>query len=63
MLSKKAVRYDNKAYFSGIDQNKFVNQFISEIQSTIEKVLEPVCCKKRQKKVPDQFLVCGIGDL
>ena len=24
--------------------------------------LEPVCCKKQQKKVPDQLLVCGIGD-
>ena len=26
-------------------------------------LLEPVCCKKQQKKVPDQLLVCGIGDL
>ena len=26
-------------------------------------VLEPVCCKKQQKKVPDQFLVCGKADL
>ena len=26
-------------------------------------LLELVCCKKRQKIVPDQFLVCGIGDL
>ena len=25
--------------------------------------LEPVCCKKKEKKVPDQLLVCGIGDL
>ena len=25
--------------------------------------LEPVCCKKKQKKVPDQLLVSGIGDL
>ena len=23
--------------------------------------LEPVCCKKRQKIVPDQLLVCGVG--
>ena len=28
-----------------------------------EKTLEPVCCKKQQKKVPDQLLVCRIGDL
>ena len=26
-------------------------------------ILEPVCCKKRQKKVPDQLLVCRIGGL
>ena len=26
-------------------------------------VLELVCCKKQQKKVLDQLLVCGIGDL
>ena len=26
-------------------------------------LLEPVCCKKQQKKVPDQLLVCGIGYL
>ena len=25
--------------------------------------LEPVCCKKQQKKVPDLLLVCRIGDL
>ena len=25
--------------------------------------LEPIFCKKQQKKVPDQLLVCGIGDL
>ena len=24
---------------------------------------EPVCCKEQQKKVPDQLLVCAIGDL
>ena len=26
-------------------------------------MVEPVCCKKQQKKVPDQLLFCGIGDL
>ena len=29
----------------------------------VTKYLEPVCCKKQQKKVPDQLLVCGKGDL
>ena len=24
--------------------------------------LEPVCCKKQQKEVPEQLLVCRIGD-
>jgi len=24
--------------------------------------LEPVCFKKRQKIVPDQLLVCGVGE-
>ena len=24
--------------------------------------LDPVCCKKRQKIVPGQLLVCGVGD-
>ena len=27
------------------------------------QLLEPVCCKKQKKKVPDQLLVCRIGDL
>ena len=26
------------------------------------RLLEPVCCKKQQKKVPNQLLVCGIGE-
>ena len=26
------------------------------------KYLEPVCCKKWQKIVPDELLVCGVGD-
>ena len=28
-----------------------------------EFFLKPVCCKKQQKIVPDQLLVCGVGDL
>ena len=28
-----------------------------------DQPLEPVCCKIQQKKVPDQLLVCRIGDL
>ena len=26
-------------------------------------LLKPVCCKKKQQKVPDQLLISGIGDL
>ena len=29
----------------------------------VSGVLEPVCCKKRQKKVPTKKLVWGIGDV
>ena len=32
-------------------------------QFKVSTYLEPVCCKKQQKKIPDQLLVCGIGDL
>ena len=34
---------------------------ISELEPIL--ILESVCCKKQQKKVHDQLLVCGIGDL
>ena len=37
-----------------------VTWWSSEIVPMVE--LEPVCCKKQQKKIPDQLLVCGIGD-
>ena len=36
----------------------FANTHIFDYQ-----VLELVCCKKQQKQVPDQLLVCGIGEL
>ena len=45
----------------------FVNDRYVVIVCTVQvkylPTLEPVCCKKQQKKVPDQLLVCGIGDL
>ena len=31
------------------------------MESAVDPKLEPVCCKKRQKIVPDQLLVCGVG--
>ena len=36
---------------------------IEQKSNEIYKSLEPVCFKKQQNKVPDQSLVCGIGDL
>ena len=33
------------------------------IQTLFKELLEPVCCMKQGKKVPDQLLVCRIGDL
>ena len=39
---------------------------LSHVTNTVtihHRTLEPVCCKKQQKKVLDQLLVCGIGDL
>ena len=46
-----------------------IHVILLDVQNTGEnpnvtaKSLEPVCCKKQQKKVPDQLLVCGIGEL
>ena len=42
---------------------KWWNSMLWYHQSNISQVLKPVCCKKQQKKVPDQLLVCWIGDL
>ena len=36
---------------------------VLSILTIISQKLEPVFCKKQQKKVPDQLLVCEIGDL
>ena len=38
-----------------------VSIFSSLLTCGASKALEPVCCKKRQKKVPDQLLVWGVG--
>ena len=35
----------------------------SKIHMWQKEKLEPVCCKKWPQKVPDQLLVCGIGEL
>ena len=58
---------------------KFIHNYVATLQHSIyirtvsslsllstlliQFKLEPVCCKKRQKIVPDQLLVCGVGDL
>ena len=33
------------------------------IKVSLYSELEPVCCKKGQKIVPDQLLVFGVGEL
>ena len=40
-----------------------INAISNYKRTRLKTLLEPVCCKKQQKKVPDQLLVCGIGDL
>ena len=54
------ANFEDKLFLS---TDKFSIGF-KQIQCTIHEVkpariLEPVCCKKRQKIVPDQLLVCG----
>ena len=46
-----------------INENYFLGT--KQVKSSMElwAALELVCCKKRQKIVPDQLLVCGLGDL
>ena len=41
----------------------FIKLFFQNCRVLTSTVLESVCCKKQQKKVPDQLLVCRIGDL
>ena len=57
-----AVWAEQQAYsildFCPIHTNKEGNKC-----TTTEEKLELVCCKKQQKKVSDQLLVCGIGEL
>ena len=36
---------------------------IRRVVNDSHNYLEPVCCKKQQKKVPGQLLVCGIGEV
>ena len=58
-LYRERVHTREVERFRAAHQNilaKHWNEFVSYL-------LEPVCCKKQQKKVPDQLLVCRIGDL
>ena len=42
-------------------ENETIEKCISKVTDT-EKLLEPVCCEKQQRKVPDQLLVCGTSE-
>ena len=46
-----------------LNSDKVPNKLVKIINKQVKIPLEPVCCKKRQKIVPDQLLVCGVGDL
>ena len=40
-----------------------IGRFKVKLFQMLYNMVEPVCCKKQQKKDPDQLLVCGIWDL
>ena len=44
------------------DQHRNTKKTVRDGTNASES-LEPVFCKKQQRIVPDQLLVCGVGDL
>ena len=56
----KVIRYDLNCQ---LNSDKVPNKLVKIINKQVKIPLAPVCCKKRQKIVPDQLLVCGVGDL
>ena len=45
------------------DKLDSIGRRVSEKKQEVKMQLEPVCCKRQQKKVHGQLMVCGIGDL
>ena len=61
LTPKKSIG-EQKSYIWVVFHPKYKPNQISHSQDTT-RLLEPVCCKKQEKKVPDQLPVCRIGDL
>jgi hypothetical protein len=59
---RKYQRVQIKGLFVEWYENETIEKCISKVTDN-KKLLEPVCCKKQQQKVPDQLLFCRIGDL
>ena len=58
---KKPIFYSTSMY---LDLDIFIQwHFKRDIYKTLNHTLVPICCKKRQKIVPDQLLVWGIRTL
>ena len=49
----------------GVENDSQMTQLTNQdpIKNEASKTLEPLCCKKWQKKVPVKKLVWGIGDV
>ena len=64
MKFKKKSAKDDQAAADGTEAGKKIATLLGKIMPyPWDMQLEPVCCKKRQKIVPDQLLVCRVGDL
>ena len=67
----RAKRIINHAVVNEDPNARIIRELRAEVDAlkemlkhaTVSLRLEPICCKNQQKKVPDQLLVCGIGDL
>ena len=59
-IRSRVIRMNKNVFDS--DLNPVVH-YPQRFEQPLSSYLEPVCCKKRQKIVPDQLLVCGEGDL
>ena len=54
---------EKKVFYAGFLACLLVDLLLKFQSIYLVLVIEPVCCKKQQKKVPGQLLVSGIGDL
>ena len=57
-ISKSVHKLHNNSFWQD-----FIQLFQNFQNESLKLLLELVCCKKQLQIVPDQLLVCGIGDL